>query len=302
MDNATRRQLLEQAKQVGYTGSILDVFQNPQVLDQFAQEQQTQQQPQPQMQVEMPTPPATTPNYRVPQPKQSEAQPLVMSNTEVPIQIKRTGGILYENGEPTPKYANANALYNSSKYNSVSEKTDVGKFNSVKFIPYNEAPLDLSGNDSFEIGDEHLYQGANFTVDDTGNFKLNKPEGKVKAITNKEEYYRMLNPDIKPVGYNVHEYSIGNQTFKNYGLVYDDPNKKVEPVVQPTVIPTPKVREVAINKTDYSNKLGQSANRKYRWDPNLKKYQEVLETGGKKCYTCMGSKMKVLYNKANYKK
>ena len=69
MDNATRRQLLEQAKQVGYTGSILDVFQNPQVLDQFVQEQQqVQQQSQPQMQVEMPTPPATTPNYRVPQP------------------------------------------------------------------------------------------------------------------------------------------------------------------------------------------------------------------------------------------
>lgn len=97
MDNATRRQLLEQARQVGYTGSILDVFQNPQVLDQFAQEQQVQQQvqvqqPQQQMQVEMPTPPATTPNYKVAQPRQSEAQPLVMSNTEVPIQIRKTGG------------------------------------------------------------------------------------------------------------------------------------------------------------------------------------------------------------------
>lgn len=107
MNNATRRQLLEQARQVGYTGSILDVFQNPQVLDQFVQEQQQvqqqPQQPQQQMQVEMPTPPATTPNYRVPQPRQSEAQPLVMSNTEVPIQIRRSGGILYENGGPKDK-------------------------------------------------------------------------------------------------------------------------------------------------------------------------------------------------------
>jgi hypothetical protein len=92
MDNATRRQLLEQAKQVGYTGSILDVFQNPQVLDQFVQQQQVQQQPQQQMPVEMPTPPAVVPNYKVPQPRQSEAQPLVMSNTEVPIQIRKTGG------------------------------------------------------------------------------------------------------------------------------------------------------------------------------------------------------------------
>jgi hypothetical protein len=108
MDNATRRQLLDQAKQVGYTGSILDVFHNPQILDQFIQEQQQiQQQPQqfqqPQPQVEMPTLPATTPNYRVPQVPQSEAKPLVMSNTEVPIQIRRDGGILYDNGGPKGK-------------------------------------------------------------------------------------------------------------------------------------------------------------------------------------------------------
>ena len=38
------RQLLDQAKQVGYTGSILDVFHNPQILDQFVQEQQQIQQ------------------------------------------------------------------------------------------------------------------------------------------------------------------------------------------------------------------------------------------------------------------
>jgi len=107
MDNATRRQLLEQAKQIGYTGDIIDVFHNPQILDQFVQEQQqVQQQPQqsqPQMQVEMPTPPAVVSNYKVPQPRQSEAQPLVMSNTEVPMQLRRTGGILYENGGPKPK-------------------------------------------------------------------------------------------------------------------------------------------------------------------------------------------------------
>ena len=118
MDNATRRQLLEQAKQVGYTGSILDVFQNPQILNQFVQEQQqVQQQPQqqfqPQMQVEMPTPPATTPNYRVPQPRQSEAQPLVMSNTEVPIQIRRNGGIKFDNGGPKdpPKKSNKSTSF-----------------------------------------------------------------------------------------------------------------------------------------------------------------------------------------------
>ena len=113
MDNATRRQLLEQAKQVGYTGSILDVFQNPQVLDQFVQQQQqVQQQPQPQMQVEMPTPPATTPNYKVAQPRQSKAQPLVMSNTEVPIQIRKTGGKKCY----TCNSSNLQVLYNKRNY------------------------------------------------------------------------------------------------------------------------------------------------------------------------------------------
>lgn len=103
MDNATRRQLLEQAKQIGYTGSILDVFQNPKILDQFVQEQQqqVQQQPQQQIPVEMPTPPVTTPNYKVPRLRQSEAQPLVMSNTEVPIQIRKNGGIKFDLGGPT---------------------------------------------------------------------------------------------------------------------------------------------------------------------------------------------------------
>ena len=52
MDNATRRQLLEQAKQVGYTGSILDVFQNPQVLDEFVQQQQQMQIQQQQLQLQ----------------------------------------------------------------------------------------------------------------------------------------------------------------------------------------------------------------------------------------------------------
>ena len=112
MDNATRRQLLEQAKQVGYTGSILDVFQNPQVLDQFVQQQQVQQQPQQQMPVEMPTPPAVVPNYKVPQPRQSEAQPLVMSNTEVPIQIRKTGGKKCY----TCNSSKLKVLYNKAKY------------------------------------------------------------------------------------------------------------------------------------------------------------------------------------------
>jgi hypothetical protein len=98
MDNATRRQILERVKQLGYPNT-LEALQNPQVLDQYeqqlqAQSQQQQQQPiqQPQP-VTFPTPPATTPNYKVPQPRQSEAKPLVMSFNETAPQLMRSGGV-----------------------------------------------------------------------------------------------------------------------------------------------------------------------------------------------------------------
>jgi hypothetical protein len=95
MDNATRRQILERVKQLGYPNT-LEALQNPQVLDQYEQQLQAQsqqqqpiQQPQP---VTFPTPPATTPNYKVPQPRQSEAKPLVMSFNETAPQLMKNGG------------------------------------------------------------------------------------------------------------------------------------------------------------------------------------------------------------------
>jgi hypothetical protein len=97
MDNATRRQILERVKQLGYPNTI-EALQNPQVLDQYeqqlqAQSQQQQQQPiqQPEP-ISFPTPPATTPNYKVPQPAQSEAKPLVMSFNETAPQLMKDGG------------------------------------------------------------------------------------------------------------------------------------------------------------------------------------------------------------------
>lgn len=45
MDNQTRRILLERVKASGFPGSILDVFQNPAILDEYVAQQQQQQQP-----------------------------------------------------------------------------------------------------------------------------------------------------------------------------------------------------------------------------------------------------------------
>jgi len=95
MDNATRRQILERVKQLGYPNTI-EALQNPQVLDQYEQQlqaqSQQQQQPIQQQPVTFPTPPITTPNYKVPQPAQSEAKPLVMSFNETTPQLMKNGG------------------------------------------------------------------------------------------------------------------------------------------------------------------------------------------------------------------
>ena len=40
----------------------------------------------------------------------------------------------------------------------------------------------------------------------------------------------------------------------------------------------------------------------YILDPVTHELIRAYKTGGKKCYTCNSSKMKVLYNKAKYKK
>jgi hypothetical protein len=113
MDNATRRQILERVKQLGYPNTI-EALQNPQVLDQYEQQQlqaqsQQQQQQQPIQQpepVSFPTPPATTSNYKVPQPTQSEAKPLVMSFNETAPQLMRSGGIKFDKGGPTNPNSN----------------------------------------------------------------------------------------------------------------------------------------------------------------------------------------------------
>ena len=111
MDNATRRQILERVKQLGYPNTI-EALRNPQVLDQYeqqlqAQSQQQQQQPVQQQPVTFPTPPATTPNYKIPQPAQSEAKPLVMSFNQTAPQLMKTGGSKFKDGgfftDPPPK-------------------------------------------------------------------------------------------------------------------------------------------------------------------------------------------------------
>jgi hypothetical protein len=105
MDNATRRELLEKAKQIGYPGDILSVFHNPQILDQYEQQLQSQpqqqteqQQPQPVQQqfqpqaIVVPPSPAPSPRIKATHVNNSQAKPLVSSFNKTAPQLMKDGG------------------------------------------------------------------------------------------------------------------------------------------------------------------------------------------------------------------
>lgn len=67
MDNATRRQLLEETKKAqmqGFQGSVLDVFSNPTSIQEFYNAVPAQQMPMPQAQSPNPQPAAPAPQER----------------------------------------------------------------------------------------------------------------------------------------------------------------------------------------------------------------------------------------------
>jgi hypothetical protein len=236
MDNATRRQILERVKQLGYPNTI-EALQNPQVLDQYeqqqlqAQSQQQQQQPiqQPEP-ISFPTPPATTPNYKVPQPTQSEAKPLVMSFNETTPQLMKNGG---------PKEMPFGLPL---------------KEQNVYLVPeYNQPINPKTGEILPDMRRPNLGMGTGATE---YKYTYGSDEGDIDV------------PSIVSGQY------IGDKALDRYNLT----GERFKTMNDPS----------SYSKFyDQMNQLGLMQEKKY---------------GGKKCYTCNSSKMKVLYNKANYKK
>ncbi len=293
MDNATRRQILERVKQLGYPNTI-EALQNPQVLDQYEQQQlqaqsQQQQQQQPIQQPEpvtFPAPPVTTPNYKVPQPAQSEAKPLVMSFNETAPQLMKTGGAKQTCGtgyiwsEQQKK-----CIPNNS---NISDEIDLA-LDVASFVP---GPVGM-GASAIGLG-KNLYEGdltgaaldgLNIITGGTAKWlraaeqtaKLANAGKVASKVANKATALeKVTNPLISrtlSLGRDISNYP-NNTLNPSYGYGY---------------------KEQDFN----SFAVPESTNQPVFVPKNTKK---KFENGGKKCYTCNSSKMKVLYNKANYKK
>lgn len=336
MDNATRRQILERVKQLGYPNTI-EALQNPQILDQYEQQLQAQsQQQQPIQQPEpitFPTPPATTPNYKVPQPRQSEAKPLVMSFNETAPQLMKNGGPKDKGKEyktPTGQsiYLDPNfksyARYLDSNGN-VIPVTELQKFSMI-YDPQANTWDSTHSEKTLNVYDRRM------SFEDRLNKSLGDPMGKAareaaeglepgedqvdnfrhplagmytqQAIAKKTGNIPIVSPVLGWVGANImgvgHELgTIFNDNrplkYKGREALEDIFNNAYGATIGLLPIPNESKEEI-LYKTSAKNMIPDGISHPDGRDFYFKKM------GGKKCYTCNSSKMKVLYNKANYKK
>jgi len=290
MDNATRRQILERVKQLGYPNTI-EALQNPQILDQYEQQlqAQSQQQQQPIQQpepVNFPTPPVTTPNYKVPQPRQSEAKPLVMSFNETAPQLMKTGGAK-QSCDPGYIWSEAQKKCIPSNSN-ISDEIDLA-LDAASFVPgyigmgasliggvknLTEGDFEGAALDGLNIvtgGAAKWLRAAEKTAKLANAGKVaSKVASKATAL---EKITNPLVPKTLSLGRDISNYP-NNTSNPSYGYEYGQQD------FNSFAIPESTKQPVFVPK-------------------NTKK---KFENGGKKCYTCNSSKMKVLYNKANYKK
>ena len=286
MDNATRRQILERVKQLGYPNTV-EALQNPQILDQYEQQLQAQsqqqqpiQQPEP---VSFPTPPVTTPNYKVPQPRQSEAKPLVMSFNETPAKLMKTGGAKQSCG--------------TGYIWSEIQKRCIPNMSVSGYIPQNLDP-NTPINKKIEEYNNEGWDINQLAMDAAGAVypAISRPLNAIGAIDD------VVNKN--PIGY------VGNTM-----ALIPHPVTKVIGTGLSVLSATPVGKELnkwMFEKPVYHHQpeetprqsldkfaVPESTNQPVFVPKNTKK---KFKDGGKKCYTCNSSKMKVLYNKAKYKK
>jgi len=331
MDNATRRQILERVKQLGYPNTV-EALQNPQILDQYEQQlqAQSQQQQQPIQQpepVSFPTPPVTTPNYKVPQPRQSEAKPLVMSFNQTAPQLMADGGL-----KDPPKKKEPRVISDPEEFKIANQAY------ADSLSTYNYTVDTLNALKKFKYSDKNSQLDYNKILDSS------RPKTNISPIDviNTETYVEKNKLDLpNPRWYNIPIYKKPTQP-----VVFEPPLEKIEPLpIKKLPIQEPQLEPINLTtgknntrrfdsyETAYDQRSGKLKQGTYYYDENLKKWQyrdaepeEVeyerskgaieqskpalkksagvmkFKNGGKKCYTCSSSKMKVLYNKANYKK
>jgi len=173
------------------------------------------------------------------------------------------------------------SLYNTSKWNAFTEnERDPTHLRKISYIPYENMP-NLNGVlANFEIGDMSYSYGSIPTLFEDGKVTATNSEHLISnqeeynalmgmQINNKEDFWKLINKNIRPIGYDVYQSIFDDgRIFNQYSLKYKKPtgNGLYKPIAKvPTIkpnIPTelPKLAmrpqqegNVELQNTGYTN-------------------------------------------------
>ena len=158
------------------------------------------------------------------------------------IKKYKSGGntiITHDPNDPRLKmYQDSLRLYNTSKFNSFTEK----QFNPLKFekfISYDDLPKINTQLENFELGDVAIDKTSKFKISNTGkvttdieSVPMNTEEERENYYNNqylnKEEIYKKINPNNKPLGFNKYtEVFSDGRVYNQYSFQYKKPNQEV---------------------------------------------------------------------------
>ena len=136
-------------------------------------------------------------------------------------------------------YQDSLNLYNTSKFNSFTEK-QVNPLKFEKFIPYNNLPKINDQLENFELGDMTIMKGNKIKINNTGEVTTSKESYPMNTerereifynsqYNDKEELYKKINPNNKPLGFNKYTDTFSDgRVYNQYSLQYKKPNQLVE--------------------------------------------------------------------------
>jgi hypothetical protein len=128
------------------------------------------------------------------------------------------------------------SLYNTSKWNAFTEnERDPTHLRKISYIPYKNMP-NLNGVlANFEIGDMSYPYGSIPTLFEDGKVTATNSEHLISnqekynalmgmQINNKEDFWKLINKNIRPIGYDVYQSIFDDgRIYNQYSLKYKKP-------------------------------------------------------------------------------
>lgn len=314
MDNQTRRILLERVKASGFPGSILDVFQNPAILDQFIAEQQQSQLQQPQnIQVVAETPEQqrqglrpyhnnNITNVEMAFPNVETNQVINTERMKIPINVDviKQGNLVQSFKAIPPGIANfptgspEGATLIESPAEGYAKTGGIRKYQTGRF--------------KYQAGSEAAADATDVIVNPLVDLR---DSSKVKEILDAEEKLRFRKEldTIQSSPGSFQDYKRADQIMREIKSRWpeDDSLTMTEDVrmqqLGKQLIQTPLPYDNITIGQDIKDATSEAIAAKKAQDQyieNLKK--KIKQTGGTKTYLKGGLKNRVLYNKAKYKR